>query len=97
MVSRYALKRNAGILVDAIYPHLKDREFTSIEAAGIVGRKGTAVGGTLGALAARGVVEHPNGDKRGHYTNRISGPTQWRFTKHFTQWYESCYLPGIRN
>ena len=91
MVSRYTLRRKQWQVVDAIYPIYHRNIFTTAEAAEISGRKGTAIGATLGSLVARGVLEHPNREKRCHYAG-TSGPTYWRFTPVFLGWYEGVYL-----
>ena len=78
--------------METIYPVFKDGEFSTVEAANMMGASYKNYGSTMGSLAIRGIIERCNGEKRSHYASRSGPPTMWRFTERFRKWYEGRYL-----
>ena len=93
MAWQYQLNNKAHDLVEKIYPVFKGGEFTTTEAANLMGTNYRMYGSTMGSLAMRGVIERSNGAKRSHSPGKKHAPpTKWRFTKRFLKWYEGKYL-----
>ena len=93
MAWQYWLNNKAHNLVETIYPVFKGGEFTTAEAAQLMGTNYRKYGSTMGSLAMRGVIERCNGAKRSHSPGKKHAPpTKWRFTERFLKWYEVKYL-----
>ena len=92
MAWQYMLNNKAHNLVETIYPVVKGREFTTTEAAKLMGTSYRTYSSTMGSLTMRGVLERSNGEKRSHYHGKNHPPTKYRFTERFRKWYEGRYL-----